>query len=248
LIFGLYRGGVSVDEVLCSMGFSCIEFIFIKNKEQIKNNEQCFDVISSLVWYILTSKITFFNVKRIMNYSTQKARNFPAFVIKNYLPISQKIEIVHFEYGKILCIYPKNHQAALLSSGSLIFCAVEKSQNVYRFLDLSIEKSAHGLSMEQLVFVHDMMRLCQKSIPREIRVPELFDFLLYVYRNLLTLSQAGRSVAMLRLFLLFDLLPEQQEVYQIAIQDPCGAIPQDAKFLNECLQRSWDNFYQHDTA
>lgn len=181
-----------------------------------------------------------------MNYSIQNARSFPAFVIKNYLPISQKVEIVHFEYGKILCIYPKNHQAALLSSGSLVFCAVEKSQNVYRFVDLSIEFSPHGLSLEQLKFVHDIMRLCQKSIPREIRVPEMFDFLLYVYRNILTLSQAGRSVAMLRLFLLLDLLPEQQEVYQIAIQDPCGIISQDSNTLNECLQRSWDNFYQHD--
>ena len=200
------------------------------------------------MWYILTYKIRFFNVSKIMNYSPQKARNFPAFVIKNYLPISQKVEIIHFEHGKILCIYPKNHQASLLSTGSLIFCAVEKSQNVYRFLDLSIETSAHGLSMEQLVFVHDIMRLCKKSIPREIRVPEMFDFLLYIYSNILTLSEVGRSVAMLRLFLLLDLLPEQQEVYQIAIQDPCGIISQDFKIINEFVQRSWDNFYQHDKA
>ncbi len=183
-----------------------------------------------------------------MNYFVQNARSFPAFVIKNYIPMNQKVEILHFQYGKIVCMYPKNHQAAQLCAGSLIFCAVEKSQNMYKFVDLSIEFAPHGLDVEHLQFIHDIMRLCQKTVPREIRVPEMFDFLLYVYRNLSQLSENGKSIVLLRLFLLLDLLPEQQDVYHIAIQDPCGVIGQDSKILHKYVALSWDIFYQHDKA
>ncbi len=187
-----------------------------------------------------------FNGKKIMNYSVNNASSVPAFVIKNYIPISQKVEIIHSQYGKIVCMYPRFHQAALLCAGSLIFCTVEKNQKFYKFVDLSIEFAPHGLCIEELQFIHDIMRLCQKTVPREIRVPELFDFLLYVYGNLAHLSNDGKSIALLRFFLLLDLLPEQQDVYQVAIQDPYGAKEQDSKILYEYVQRSWDNFYQYD--
>jgi len=183
-----------------------------------------------------------------MNYSAQIARSFPAIVIKNYIPMAQKVEILHYQHGKVMCMYPKSHQAAQLCAGSLVFCTVEKKHNIYTFIDLSIEFAPHGLSLEQLQFIYDIIKLCQKSIPRDICVPELFDFLLYVYRHLSELSEKGKSVAMLRLFLLLDLLPEQKGVYQIAIQDPHGFIAQDGKVLKSYVALSWDIFHQRDKA
>ncbi|MFA5998617.1 MAG: hypothetical protein WC747_01190 [Candidatus Babeliales bacterium] len=182
-----------------------------------------------------------------MNYVSSNATSAPAFVLKNYAPMSHKVEILHRQHGKIMCIYPKNHHAALLSAGSLIFCMVEKNQNFYRFLNLEIESALHGFSVVQLQFIHDIIRLCIKKIPREIMVPELFDYLLYVYSDLSNLSDDGKLIVLLRCFLMLDLLPEQPEVYFVAAQDPYGTIKQESKILHEYVRKSWDNFYQHDT-
>ncbi|HSW75803.1 MAG TPA: hypothetical protein VLG50_02070 [Candidatus Saccharimonadales bacterium] len=170
----------------------------------------------------------------------------PAFVLKNYIPMSHKVEILHREYGKIVCIYPRNHQAAQLSAGSLIFCIVEKNKNFYKFLYLEIESSLQGFCIQDLEFVHDFIRLCLKRIPREIKVPELFDFWLYIYNDLKNLSDNGKLVVLLRCFLMLDLLPEQSELYTIATQDPYGIIQQESKILHDYVRKSWENFYQYD--
>lgn len=164
-----------------------------------------------------------------------------AFVIKNYIPYSHKVLLLHQKYGKIVCMFSPNHQASLLTTGSLIWCQVQKTHTVYKFLDLEIE---YNMPVSQLQFVHDIMRICFHKIPSSIVTPELFDFLLYAYHNFSNLTDKGRIVVMLRLFLMVDLLPENQEVYKAATLDPCGPIQKDIAALEKYLSLSWQNFYQ----
>lgn len=179
-----------------------------------------------------------------MNYiSDQVAYDF-AFVIKNYIPYSHKVVLIHRRHGKITCIFPKQHQAQLLTVGSLVFCLVQKSNQVYTFLDLQIEYAPQTVSISQLQFFHDMMKLCMHHVPRDVGVPELCDYLLYVYSNIENLSDKGRLVVLLRLFLMFDLLPQQHAIYLAATQDPYGSIDQERSVLDRSVCMSWDNFYQ----
>lgn len=183
-----------------------------------------------------------------MNYLSKNAILEPAFVLKNFIPTSHKIEIFHRQYGKILCIYPRLHHASQLSTGSLILCVLEKKNNFYRFVDLSIEFSPHGFSTHQLLFLCDIARIIIKQLPREISAPELFDFLLYVYGRLSTLSEKGKQVVLLRIFMLLDLLPEQHDAYLAATQDPYEKVVPDMQQLLQYISKSWDNFYQYEKS
>ena len=167
----------------------------------------------------------------------------PAFVIKNYIPYSHKVIILHKKLGKITCMFSPNHQAALLTSGSLIWCSVQKTNTIYKFLDLEIESA---VCLSQLQFVHDIMRLCLQGVVRDIATPELFDFLSYVHSNIEQLSQQGQMVVMLRLFLMLDLLPEEQEIYRIATLDPYGPISHGTAELASHVAQCFDNFYQQE--
>lgn len=164
-----------------------------------------------------------------------------AFVIKNYIPYNHKLILLHEQYGKIICMFPKNHHAGLLTSGSFISCMVQKNHAIYSFVDLEI---ISNVQQEYLAFVHDIMRLCLQKVPSEVAVSELFDFLLYVFHNLKNLSEKGRMIVFLRLFLMLDLLPEHQEIYKAAIVDPCGIIIQEQAILEKYVVYSWNNFYQ----
>lgn len=179
-----------------------------------------------------------------MNYISDKVAYDFAFVIKNYIPCSRKVLLIHRRYGKITCIFPQRHQAELLTIGSLVFCSVQKSNQVYIFLDLQIEYAPQTVSIHQLQFFHDIMKLCMHHVPRDIAVSELCDYLLYVYSNIENLSDKGASIVLLRLFLMFDLLPEQHEIYAAATQNPYGSIDQERAVLDRAVALSWDNFYQ----
>lgn len=165
----------------------------------------------------------------------------PAFVIKNYIPLSNKVVILHKLYGKISCMYVKNHQASLLTTGSLIWCQVQKNNQMYRFLNLEIESS---VLLPQLSFIHDLMKLCLTKVPADIMTLELFDYLWYVHTNREQLSNKGQMIVLLRFFLMLDLLPEEQEVYRVATLDPYGEISYDCGLLQSYISHCWDNFYQ----
>ena len=166
-----------------------------------------------------------------------------AFVIKNYAPVCNKVEILHKKYGKIVCIYPKKHQAALLTTGSLIVCEVEKMPYAYTFSYLFIEKNPLSTSAKKLHFIHDIMKLCMSMLPFDVCVPELFDFLFYVYGRFDQLSDDGRKIVLLRLFLLLDLLPEHHDAYQAAVQDPYDHSVKNTAILEQWIVESWDKFH-----
>ncbi len=163
-----------------------------------------------------------------------------AFVIKNFVPVYQKVQVLHAQYGKIMCVYPQKHQGALLTTGSVILCHVEPFNNVYRFEYLEIVRSANSVEIMQLQFIHEIMLICLKFIPNNIAVSDVFDFLLYVYRDIDNVSSAGKKIALLRLFLLCGLLPETQELYRIAMQDPYGNIANSEQLLERYVKIGWD--------
>lgn len=160
-----------------------------------------------------------------------------AFVIKNHVPYSFKVILLHQKHGKIVCIFDKKDQAALLTSGSLIWCSVKKMKNLYTLDNLEIESQA---PLHSLIFMHDLMRLCLQALPSNISVPEFFDFLLYARQNLDTLSQKSKNIVFLRLFLMLDLIDEDHLIYQAAIMDPTGHITHEVSLLEKYVQHCWD--------
>ena len=166
----------------------------------------------------------------------------PAFIIKNYIPHSYKVLLLHPEHGKIFCMYGPADQAILLTTGSFILCTLQKKSTMYSFLDLQIE---YNISIHHISFIHDIIKLCMKNLPYETVVPELFDFLLYIYKHLDMLSDEGKSVALLRFFLMLDLLDDDMSVHHVAALDPVGPILQDRILLDKYVGQCWDRFFQN---
>lgn len=167
----------------------------------------------------------------------------PAFVLKNYLPERQKVVILHKYLGKISCIYNKKDLAARLCTGSLLFCHIEKQKSWFEITFVDVISIPENCSVQDITFFHGIVLLCLKIVPSGVMVAELFDFLWYVFSNISQLPERGRNIAMLRLFLLFDLLPENKIVYQYALQDPYNPSELRDKLLNEFLAICWKNFY-----
>ncbi len=164
-----------------------------------------------------------------------------AFVIKNHIPYSYKATLLHQKYGKIVAIFSKNDQAMLLTSGSLIWCSLQKKNNVYEFLNIEIESQ---VAVEHVPFVHDIMKLCLYQLPSNICVPEFFDFLLYVHNHMNFFCSNAQKVVMLRLFLMLDLLDQEAQVYQMAILNPMNASNINVVVLAKYVTAGWNNFYR----
>lgn len=167
----------------------------------------------------------------------------PAFVLKNYLPERQKVVILHKYLGKITCIYNKKDLAARLCTGSLLFCHIEKQKSYFEITFVDVISVPENCSVQDITFFHGIVLLCLEIVPSEVMVAELFDFLWYVFSNLPRLTEAGRHITMLRLFLLFDLLPENNVVHEYALQDPYNPSGYCDKQLDEFVAICWKNFY-----
>lgn len=138
-------------------------------------------------------------------------------------------------------MFGKTDQAALLTSGSLVWCNLHKTQNFYTIVNLEIESQ---IDQKNLVFMHDIMRLFLHALPANIVVSELFDFLLYVWGNIHIFSAQSKKIVLLRLFLMFDLLDDDLILYQVAILNPTGQISVKLAVLEKYVARCWNNFYK----
>jgi len=167
-----------------------------------------------------------------------------AFVIKNFIPLSHKVQILHEQYGKIVCMYSQDHQARQLTTGSIILCHAEPMHRLYRLEYLEIIRSVVSTDLQQLQFVHEIMKICLKLVPDNVVVSDIFEFLLYVYQNVDTLSVVGRKIVLLRLFLLCEVLPSSSELYQAAMQDPFAMVPRDLLLLDRFVQIGWHEIAQ----
>lgn len=164
-----------------------------------------------------------------------------AFVIKNHIPYSCKVILLHQKYGKIMGVFSKKDQAALLTTGSLIWCSVQKKNNMYLLIDVEIESQ---IAMHNVSLMHDFMKLCWYRLPSKVCVPELFDFLLYVRGHMDQFCSKAEKIVILRLFLMLDLLDQDATVYSAAILDPMGLIPYENLLLENYVAAGWDNFYR----
>lgn len=168
-----------------------------------------------------------------------------AFVLKNFVPVYKKVQILHAQYGKITCVYSKDHHASRLTTGSLILCdVVAFGRNLYSFEYLDIVQNVQARDLEQLQFVHEMMLICFKSLPGAVAVEDVMHFLQEVYLQLPHLTEAGRKVAMLRLFLLTGVLPEHPELYRAAMHD-LSSPSVDHSQLQKYIAIGWDYFHQN---
>ncbi len=168
----------------------------------------------------------------------------PAFVLKNYMPHQHKVAILHKQLGKISCKYATNDQAASLCTGSQLLCLVDKKRSWFAFNVIDIIQIPTHCSIEDIQFLHKIMHLCITLLPYEVQVAELFDFLWYVLKNVSTLTPAGKQIVLLRLFLMFDLLPENKNLYQIAFRDPYQKQLQNSPELDTLIQTYWNTWYQ----
>lgn len=166
-----------------------------------------------------------------------------AFVLKNYIPEKHKVVLLHEKLGKIMCLYSKRHAASRLCTGAQIVCSVEKKQHWYEITHYDILFMPESLSLTRLQFIHEVVAICLRLLPANISVAELFLFLKYVYQHFKQLNQIGQQVILLRLFLLFDLLPESKEIYRYALQDPYQVIKQSDIDINRYVDLCWERFY-----
>jgi hypothetical protein len=167
-----------------------------------------------------------------------------AFVIKNYSPIFFKVEILHKEYGKINCIYSKDDQARLLTTGSLIACSVENFNYSYRLNSLEILTTSVTTDIDHLEFIHQIALICIKLLPKRVAVDDVFNFLIYVYKNIDHLNEYSRKIILLRLFFLCEIFDGSLDVYKVAMQDPFDKPSNDIQYLNKYVQIGLHKLFQ----
>ncbi|OGB86087.1 hypothetical protein A3J41_01035 [candidate division TM6 bacterium RIFCSPHIGHO2_12_FULL_38_8] len=162
-------------------------------------------------------------------------------MIKTEIPYRCTVILLHQKYGKIVCIFGKTDQAAVLTAGSFIWCSVVKTTTFYSLDTLEIQSQ---LAIKDLRFMHEIMRLCLYNLPKNIAVPELFDFLRYVQGHIDQFDDKSKHVALLRIFLMLDLVPDQPYIYQAAGLNPTGLIDIDLAVLQQYAQQCWSNFHR----
>ncbi len=162
-----------------------------------------------------------------------------AFVMKNFIPLRKKVHIFHAQLGKIMCIYPQDHQAHLLATGSIILCDVQPRGSWYTFEYLEIIRSTHSIHVDQLVFIHQLMKICLLMIPQEVVVSDVFEYLLDLYRQEFNLTQIGRQKALLRMFILCDVIPTSPEAYRLAMLELDQECMIDESVLDRYVTQGW---------
>jgi hypothetical protein len=167
-----------------------------------------------------------------------------AFVIKNFSPIFCKVEILHKEYGKISCMYSTDHQARLLTTGSLVVCDIEKVHYSYRLNAVEILTSAATEDMEHLEFIHQIALICMKLLPSATDVEDVFNFLVYVYQNIDNLDTTNRKIILLRLFFLCEIFDGTLDIYQIAMQDPFNKQLHNIQYIDKYVQLGFHKLFQ----
>lgn len=168
-----------------------------------------------------------------------------AFVLKNFVPVYKKVQILHGQLGKITCVYSRDHQAAQLTTGSLVLChVVPFGKNLYQFEYVDIVQNIQTSDIEQLQFVHQLMLICFKALPAGVGVQDVIQFLQALYLQLPELTESGRNIALLRMFLLTGVLPEHQDLYRVAMQD-LYAPDVDGSKLQKYVSVGWDYFHQN---
>lgn len=168
----------------------------------------------------------------------------PAFVLKNFIGVQNKVVIFHKSLGKITCVYTNREIAAKLCTGSLIYCSVERQRSYYSFAQVHVDYVPLACSLSTLSLIHDIVRICWHLLPAKIAVHELFDFLLYVYKHIESLSLLGQKVVLLRMFLLFDVLPHNPGIYLCARKDPYATITESEIELQKYILQCWSKFDQ----
>lgn len=167
-----------------------------------------------------------------------------AFVIKNFSPLYFKVKILHHRYGKITCTYPKDHQAKLLTVGSLILCNVEHVRNKYTFSYLDIVYAPMTHDLQILEFIHQLMLICLKLLPDNIQVDEIFLFLIDIYKKDKALTVYNQKLILLRLFFLTEVFEQNVEIYKLAMQDPFTDRSYDFKLIERYLAIGFHALYQ----
>lgn len=167
-----------------------------------------------------------------------------AFVLKNFIPERYKVILLHEVLGKITCVYKKYERASRLCTGAQIICTVEQRQNWYEIIQFDLLFIPEKLALEGLHFVHNISKLCLHLLPANVAVGELFTFLLYVYQHFEELTEQSECIILLRIFLLFDILPENKNMYRCALLDPYEKITQSDDDLMHYVDICWQQFYQ----
>jgi hypothetical protein len=165
-----------------------------------------------------------------------------AFVIKTQIPYSHKVLLFDAQQGKIWAIFKKNHGASQLSSGSFISCVLEKKQHVFALESIEIERH---IVLDEIEFVHDIMRICLHGLPYGVVSHELFDFLHYVYKNMNQFCNQTKKIILLRLFVMCGILDDSQSKYQAVIIDPVKAVDLSSIELEQLIANCWTNLQKN---
>lgn len=166
----------------------------------------------------------------------------PAIVLKNNVKTKNSLVLLHKQLGKIICVYKSRTIASRLSVGMFITCYVQKKKSYYQIDEIDILFAPVSVTLDQLTFIHRIIRLAETLLPYNIVVHELFDFILYVYQHLDQFNQAGRGIVMLRIFMLFDLLPNDKKIYSYARRNPIEFQNSNPIDLQQYVRVCWNDF------
>ena len=166
---------------------------------------------------------------------------YHALVLKNYFPKKNKVTILHEKYGKINFFVHENQDTSRLCNGSMMYCDIQKKDATYQchFIDtyfIPLDQNKYDL-----YFIHDLLKICLNFVPWQVAMPDIFQMIIEIYRQLDNLSCEEKKIYLLKIFLYIGIFPEDKLLYQVVMQGHRLHIKNIDKLLYNALNFCWNH-------
>ncbi len=147
--------------------------------------------------------------------------------------------LLHQKLGKIRCFsqYNKNND---LCVGALVSCTIKKRGKYYVFEDVETDFIPFSAEENDIFFIHNLLKICLE-VPFESPVDDVFYHVISVYKRMHTFGDNEKNHALLQLFFLMALFPEDIHLYKIVI-NPSDLY--DEQIGNRGLELCWEKYRQ----
>ena len=162
-----------------------------------------------------------------------------AIVLKNWFPKKNKVTILHEQFGKINFYVNELQQASRLCNGSLIFCDIQKKESSYQCDFIDVNFAPLDPEKYDLYFVHNILKICLNFTPWQIRMTDVFNVIIDMYKHLDTLSSLEKKICLLKIFLYVGVFPEDRLLYQVVMQGYRLNIENIDQLLYKALEHCW---------
>lgn len=132
-------------------------------------------------------------------------------VLKDYSPIKKRITILDNTLGKIEAIYKNKKFIPKISSGTIISYNAKTSNYFFKLEDINIIYIPINFGQKDLFFLHHLIELCYFFLPELDSSQEVFQFLVFIYKNINSFKTSlDKKKILCKFFKIIGVYPENE--------------------------------------